>query len=77
MVNELKEIIRIEKKEEFKEEDLSNKIKEFLEKEKTEYPTFALTSMIMDSFVSGATIFKVTREKESKEPLQKNFEILN
>jgi len=74
---ELKEIIKIEKKEEFKEEDLSSKIKEFLESEKNDFPTFALTSMIMDSFVSGATIFKVRREVISSEPLQENFEIMN
>ena len=76
MVEELKEIIRIEKKEEFSEEDLSSKMKQFLEKEKTEYPTFALTSMIMDSFISGATIFKVTKEIKIDTPMQEKFEIL-
>lgn len=77
MPEELKEIVRIEKKEEFKEEDLSSKIKEFLESEKNDYPTFALTSMIMDSFVSGATIFKVTKELETNEPIREKFEVFN
>jgi len=74
MTEELIEIVRIEKKEEFKEEDLSSKIKEFLEKEKIEFPTFALTSMVMDSFASGATIFKVAREIKENFPLQEKFE---
>lgn len=76
MSYELKAIIKIDKKKEFKEEDLSAKIKEFLEKEKTEFPTFALTSMIMDSFLSGATIFKVTKEIKNDSPLQEEFEVL-
>lgn len=76
MTENLKEIIRIQKKEEFKEEDLSSKIKEFLDTEGTEFPTFALTSMIMDSFLSGSTIFKVTKETREFSPLQEEFEVL-
>ncbi len=76
MCKELKEVLKIDKKEEFKEQDISLKIKEFLEKEKEEYPTFALTSMIMDSFVSGATIFKVSKETKFSSAIQEKFEVM-
>lgn len=75
MCKELKEIVKVEKKESFKESDVSMKIKEFLESEKTEFPTFALTSMIMDSFVSGSAIFKVSKEIENSSPLQIEFQV--
>lgn len=65
-------IIKIDKKDKVSEEELFGKLKEFLDKNKGEYPQVALISMIIDSFETGSSIFKLKKELEISE-IQTNF----
>ena len=69
----LKEVVNITQKDSVNQEELFSKVQEFLDAEETEYPNFALTTMIMDSFVSGASIFKVVKQLEEESPVQEKF----
>ncbi|MCK4649755.1 hypothetical protein KAT36_00845 [Candidatus Pacearchaeota archaeon] len=73
MCEYLEEVLLIEKKEQINEKELFDKMKEFLDKETGEYPSFALTTMIMDSFISGASICKVTRNVIEESPNELKF----
>jgi hypothetical protein len=74
-MDQFKLVLKVEKKERVSEEELFSKIKEFLDQEKDEFPSIALTSMIMDAFVNGESISKVNKELELSN-LEENFEIL-
>jgi len=67
------EVVKIDKKDSVEEKELFSKVQDFLKADKTEYPNFALTTMIMDSFASGASIFKSTKKIENNSPIQENF----
>jgi len=73
MVEILKEVVKINKKGQIEEGELFEKIKTFLTDEKTEYASFALTTMMVDAMTSGTSIFKVTHEIPLKTPIQENF----
>jgi len=74
MAESLHEVIRMGlKKETISEKELMLKIKEFLDKEKTEYPNFALTTMMVDALTSGTSIFRVTKDASLKTAIQENF----
>lgn len=76
MCEYLKEILKVDKKENFTQSEMSSKIKELVEEEKFEYPTFALTTVVMDSFASGTSVFKTTKEFVSPATMQSEFEVL-
>ena len=65
-------ILSVKKQEKVSEKELFGKIKEFLDKAKEEYPQIALVSMIMDSFETGSSIFRLNKRLESSE-LQTDF----
>lgn len=73
--NVLEKVLEINKKTSVSEEELFSKIEEFLKKEKSEYPNFALVTMVMDSFETGSQVFKVRTEiDKDSEPLCVEFE---
>lgn len=72
MKDKLKEVVKINEKG-IKEKELFEKIKIFLKDEKTEYASFALTTMFADAMTSGTSIWKVTSEIPLKSPIQENF----
>ncbi len=55
-------VVKIEKNEKVSEGQLFDKLKEFLDKNTDEYPQVALISMIMDSFETGSSIFRLKKE---------------
>lgn len=73
MVEILKEIIKIEKKGKINQKELFDKIKKFLKDEKTEYPSFALTTMMIDAMTSGVSIYKVKKKFQNDSPIQEKF----
>lgn len=76
MCEYLKKILDVDKKENFSQSDMSSKIKELIKKESFEYPTFALTTVVMDSFASGTSVFKLTKEPVVPTTIQSNFKIM-
>lgn len=73
MCRYLREVFSVEQEDEVNSKELFSKLKEFMDKEKTEYPTFALTSVIMDSFANGISLFKSTTNIVSSNNIQENF----
>jgi hypothetical protein len=65
-------IIKIKKQDKINEEELFGKLKEFLGKNKGEYPQVSLVSMIIDSFETGSSIFKLKKELKVSQ-IQTNF----
>jgi hypothetical protein len=62
MTSDMDLVVKIKKQEKVSEGELFGKLKEFLDKNTGEYPQVALVSMIMDSFETGSSIFKLKRE---------------
>jgi hypothetical protein len=56
------DLTSIEKIEEFNQDDIFKKIKEIMDGSPEESPTFALTTMVIDSFKEGGSISKVSKE---------------
>jgi len=65
-------VVKIKKQEKVSEEELFGKLKEFLDKNEGEYPQVALVSMIMDSFETGSSIFRLKKELKTSD-MQINF----
>ena len=66
-------IIEIDKKDKINESELFETLKEFLDKDKGEYPQVAIVSMIMDSFETGSDIFRVKKELKSSSKINTDF----
>lgn len=67
MSSDMDLIIKIKKQEKVSEGELFGKLKEFLDKNTGEYPQVALVSMIMDSFETGSSIFRLKKELRSSD----------
>lgn len=72
MNKEMRLIIEIRKSEKMNETQLFEIVKKIIDKNESEYPSFALVSMILDSIEAKSDIFKLEKELPSS-PLQIEF----
>ena len=66
-------ILKIEKRDKINEDELFGKLKEFLERNKGEYPQVAIVSMIMDSFETGSDIFRIKKDIKNSSDINTKF----
>lgn len=76
MSEKIEQVSLIEEDDQIGEEEIFNKIKEIMEKDKSEYPNSSLFSMVIDSVNGKRSIFRVNTDFENSS-LQEDFEIIN